>query len=67
MGFFSNMNTMEKIGLGARLLGAVGDILGTASTANNRARLEDIESNVDNKFHLISEFSNRLSCDDEDE
>lgn len=67
MGFFSNMNTMEKIGLGARLLGAVGDILGTASTANNRARLENIESNVDNKFHLISEFSNRLSCDDEDE
>lgn len=66
MGFFSNMNTMEKIGLGARLLGAVGDILGTASTANNRARLEDIKSNVDNKFHLISEFSNRLTGDEDE-
>lgn len=67
MGFFSNMNTMEKVGLGLRVFGALGDILGTASTANNRARLEDINTNVDNKFHLISDFSNRLTCDDEDE
>lgn len=54
MGFFSNMSGIELFGCGLNVAGAIGNILGTKAQADNRARLEQLGSNIENARSWMS-------------